>query len=90
MRSETSQSRLPPKLLDRVRIEHPLVALRPLIQWTLHTNPRLIQHMRVNHRRAHILVAQQLLHCANVIAILEQMSRKAMPQRVTAGMLAQL
>jgi hypothetical protein len=29
--------------------------------------------MRINHRRAHILVAQQLLHGANVITILQQM-----------------
>ena len=38
-----------------------------------------LQHMRVNHRCAHITVAQQLLHRANVCTRLQQMRGKAMP-----------
>ena len=36
------------------------------IQRASRTPRSYLQHMRVNHRRAHITVAQQLLHRANV------------------------
>ena len=38
-----------------------------LIQGTLDSPPTLVQHVRVNHRRAHITVTEQLLDRANVI-----------------------
>jgi hypothetical protein len=41
--------------------------------------------MRVNHGRAHVLVSQQFLNGPNVIAILQQMSRKRMSQRMTSS-----
>ena len=45
---------------------------RPLssIQRAAHTDSRLIKHVSVNHRRAYIFVAEQFLHCANIIAVL--------------------
>ena len=43
------------------------------IQRALHPAPALPQHMRVDHRRGHILVPQQLLHRPNV--------RPAQPER---------
>ena len=39
-----------------------------------------LQHMGINHRRAHIAVPQQLLHGASVRARLQQMRGKAMAQ----------
>jgi hypothetical protein len=39
--------------------------------------------MRIDHRRLHIVVAQEFLHRPDIIALLEQMRRKAVPQRVT-------
>lgn len=51
-----------------------------LIQRTLNTDARLVQHMRINHCRAHVFVAQQFLHGANIVAVFEQMRRKRMAQ----------
>lgn len=52
------------------------------VQRTPHATAAPIQHMRVDHRRTHIPVAKQLLDRPDVIAGLEQMRRKRMPQRV--------
>jgi hypothetical protein len=41
--------------------------------------------MRVNHRRAQLLVTKQFLHGANVISIFEQVRRERVPKRVTGG-----
>jgi len=38
--------------------------------------------MRIDHRCAHILMPQQLLDRSNIITILEQMSREAVPKRM--------
>jgi len=40
--------------------------------------------MRINHRRLHIFVAQQCLYGPDLVALLEQMRRKAMPKGVCA------
>ena len=44
-----------------------------LVQRALHSQPRPIQHVCINHRGADVLMSEQFLHGANVIAILEQM-----------------
>jgi hypothetical protein len=43
------------------------------------------QHMGVNHGGAHIAVAQQLLHGANIGACLQQVRGKAVAQSVHRG-----
>ena len=53
------------------------------IQRTLHPDTRLVQHVGINHRRAHILVPQEFLHGPNVIPGLQQVRRKRVTQRVT-------
>ena len=40
--------------------------------------------MGVDHCRGHIFVAQQLLHSANIISILQQMCSEAVPKGVAA------
>jgi hypothetical protein len=40
--------------------------------------------MRIDQRRVHILVTEQFLDRPNVIAILQQMRREAVPERVAA------
>jgi hypothetical protein len=45
--------------------------------------------MGVNHRRSHILVAQKLLNCSDVIAILYQVRCKRVPRCVTRRSLGQ-
>jgi hypothetical protein len=56
--------------------------LSEAVDGTAHAERTAIEHVRVHHRRADIRVSQQLLHGPNVIAILEQVSRKRMPFRV--------
>jgi hypothetical protein len=47
-----------------------------LIQGTAHGQSAAIQHMRIDHRRFHIFMAQEFLHRPDIIALLEQMRRK--------------
>jgi hypothetical protein len=62
----------------------------PDAEWTT------VEDVRAHHRRAHLSVAQQLLHGADVIAIFQEMSRKWVPERVrphtlrAAGLLRRL
>ncbi len=51
-----------------------LLALLPLvIERTFYTNTRSVEHVRVNHGRAHILVPLQILDSSDVVAVLQQM-----------------
>src|SRR5713101_6846321 len=45
---------------------------------TSHAKRSTVEHVRVNHRRADVRMAEKLLHGANVIAVLQQMRRKRM------------
>jgi len=45
----------------------------------------LIQHVRVDHRGAHVAVAEQFLDRPDVIAGFEQMRRKRVTKRVARG-----
>ena len=42
-----------------------------------------VQYVRVDHRRAHILVPEELLHRADVIAVFEEVRREGVPETVT-------
>jgi hypothetical protein len=54
-----------------------------LIQGIAHGQSAMIQHMRIHHRRLHIVVAQQWLHRPDIVALLEQMRRNAVPKGMT-------
>jgi hypothetical protein len=54
------------------------------IRRTPHSQPSPVQHMRVNHRRTHIAMAEQLLHRPNVVAVFQEMGRERMPKRMAA------
>ena len=43
-----------------------------------------VQDMGVDHRRAHVLVAQQLLDGPTIIPVLQQVGRKGVAKRMTA------
>src|SRR3954464_7689310 len=47
-----------------------------------------IEHVRIDHRRVHVLVAEELLDGADVVAGLQEMGRKAVAQRVRGDRLA--
>ncbi len=44
-----------------------------------------IQHVGIDHRCAHVLVSQELLHGANVVAVLEVVSGEGMPEGMGGG-----
>jgi len=48
------------------------------IRWARYPPASTVQDMSINHRRAHILVPQELLHGSDIIAILQQVSRERM------------
>jgi hypothetical protein len=54
-----------------------------LVQRALHSQSWPIQHVGVNHRRAHVFVTKEFLHGSNVVAIFQQVGRERMPQRMT-------
>ena len=43
--------------------------------------------MRVDHRRRYVAVAQEFLHGADVLAVLQQVGRERVAERVGAGAL---
>ena len=43
--------------------------------------------MSIDHRRFHVTMAQQLLHRSDVVAVLQQVPRKRMPEGMTTGRL---
>lgn len=55
------------------------------IRGASHSLASPVEHLRVDHRRLDVLVAEQLLDGANVVAVFEQMSGKGMAQGVAAG-----
>src|SRR5450631_3707395 len=57
------------------------------IQRTHHAPAALVQHMRVDHRRGNIGMAEQLLHGADVVTTLQQMRGKSRAQGVRCGKL---
>lgn len=57
-----------------------------MIQGTPHALPAAIKHMGVNHRGRHIRMTEQFLHGADIVAKLQQMRRKGMPQAVAVDL----
>ncbi len=41
--------------------------------------------MRVNHRRAHVLMAEQFLDGPDVVALLQEMGREGVPEGMKSG-----
>jgi len=55
------------------------------VEGTDDATPAPVEHVRVDHRRAHIGVAEQLLHRTDVVPRLEQVCSERMAQRVRRG-----
>jgi len=51
-----------------------------IIQWAVHGQWPSIQHVRIDHRRSHILVPEQLLEGTDVVASFEEVGGKAMAE----------
>ena len=52
------------------------------VQRAANTYTGLGHHVRVDHRRSDVLVAEQLLHRPNVAAVFQQVRGEGMPQRM--------
>ena len=57
------------------------------VERAAYSPPAALQHMRVEHSRADILVSQEFLDRTNVIPIFQKVRRKGVPQRMTTTML---
>jgi hypothetical protein len=57
-----------------------LRGLNDLIKRTQHTPASAVEDVGINHRRGNVLVPEQFLHRADVIAGLQQVCGKRMPQ----------
>ncbi len=68
-----SRTRWPNTHPTRRGVSGPLISATwpELIERTPHAAPALIEHVRVDHRRAHIPMSQQLLDGSDVVARLE-------------------
>jgi hypothetical protein len=53
-----------------------------LIERAPHATPALVEHVRIDHRRAHIAMTQELLDRTDIVARFEQVGRERVPQRV--------
>ena len=60
------------------------------VQRTRHAGGSDRAYVRVNHRRLQVLMPQQLLDRANVLALFQQVSCKAVSQRVRTDLFAEL
>ncbi len=45
-----------------------------------HSSTAPVQNVRVDHRRSHVLMAQQFLHRSDIIPVFQQMGGKRVPQ----------
>ncbi len=45
-----------------------------------YAKPVPVQHMRLDHGRRNMAVPQDFLHCADMVAILQEMSGERMPE----------
>jgi hypothetical protein len=80
-----ASSRGPP---ERSAAAHAALASRlPFVSRTDHRPTASIQDVRVDHRRPHVPVPEQLLNGPDVVAVLEQVRGKRVAQRVTAEVL---
>src|SRR5713101_3099847 len=52
------------------------------VERAFHAPAALVEHVRVDHRRGNVLVPEELLDRAYVVAGLEQVGREAVPQYV--------
>src|SRR3954453_17468296 len=59
-----------------------------MIEWAANTFAATVEDMGINHGRAYIGVSKQLLNRPNVVAVLEQVGRERMSQRMAAAGLA--
>src|SRR5437016_9969675 len=57
------------------------------IERTLYSSASTIEHMRINHRCAHVFVAKQFLDRSDIVSVFEQVCGEAVTKCMTGPML---
>ena len=68
---------------DGITFDRPIVTARA-IEWTLDTQRTSLKDVCVHHRRAQILMPQQLLDGADIVPRFQQVRGERMPERMAA------
>jgi len=50
-----------------------------LVERAPHTISALVEHVRIDHRRAHVAIAEQFLDCPDVVPRFEQVGGEGVP-----------
>jgi hypothetical protein len=58
-----------------------------IVERAIHASTALVQHVRVNHRRAHVFMPQQFLDRADIVAVFQQVRGERMTQGMRRGAL---
>lgn len=58
--------------------------LKPVNRTAITRRPT-VENMGIDHRRLDVTVVQEFLHCSNIVATLEQVSREGMPESMASG-----
>jgi hypothetical protein len=48
---------------------------RQLVERAPHATPALVEHVRIDHRRAHVAMTEELLDRSDIVARFEQVGR---------------
>ena len=54
----------------------------PPVERTANAKPAAVQDVQIPHGRAHVTMAEQLLHRANVLTVFKQVGRERVAQRI--------
>ena len=74
-------------MCERSRVTAKRFACSQAISRTSHSQCTPIEDVRVDHRRADVRMAEELLDRANVVPVFEQMRGKRMPERMATDAL---
>ena len=68
--------------IRRAARAQPCAFILPLVEWAADRQAGTVHHMAIDLGRADVLVAEKLLYGANILSVLEQVSRKAVPEHM--------
>src|SRR6476619_4127087 len=71
----------------RLSMQHNKISTLQLVRWTPHPYPIPVQHVRVDHRRTHVRMAEELLNRPDVVAVLQEVRREGMAEGVAGRVL---
>jgi hypothetical protein len=66
-----------------------LLILSKRIDGTAYIGRPTVEDMDVNHRRLHVFMPHEFLHCPNIVTAFQQVGCKRMPKRMACGPLRQ-